>query len=170
MLICISFSPLATGDTAMKFANAAPVPWPIRVILSGSPPKAGRFSRSQCSPATRSISPKLPCALPLAPVFRNPATQQWERVINNMFTMTRVVGTNIKLHEARLLLLLLQAMYVFILPESQYSPLKRKNCNFRVKRMFNHCLLFISIYLFPAYLYLTRLKRLIIMETLPSMH
>lgn len=67
--------PLATGDTAIKLVRAAPVPWPITVMLSGSPPKAGRFSLSQCSPAIRSISPKLPCALPRVPVFRKPVCQ-----------------------------------------------------------------------------------------------
>lgn len=62
----------ATGDTISIFANAAPVLWPISVTLAGSPLNAGRFSRSQCKPATRSISPKLPWALPLAPVFKKP--------------------------------------------------------------------------------------------------
>ncbi|GJQ86490.1 hypothetical protein Trydic_g10392 [Trypoxylus dichotomus] len=66
--------PLATGDTAIKLTRAAPVLCPISVTLSGSPPKAGRFSLSQCKPATRSIRPKLPWALPVAPVFRNPKT------------------------------------------------------------------------------------------------
>jgi hypothetical protein len=70
------YVPLATGDTAMMLLRAAPVPWPRSVILSGSPPKAGMFSLSQCSPATRSMSPKLPWALPLAPVLRNPAAKE----------------------------------------------------------------------------------------------
>lgn len=52
--------PLATGDTAIKLTKAAPVPWPMRVTRSGSPPKAGKFSLSQWSPATRSIRPKFP--------------------------------------------------------------------------------------------------------------
>lgn len=64
--------PLATGETERKLARAAPVPWPMTVTLSGSPPKAGRFSRNQCNPATKSIRPKLPCADPLAPVFKKP--------------------------------------------------------------------------------------------------
>lgn len=51
------YVPLATGETAMKFAMAAPVPCPMRVIFSGSPPNAGKFSLSQCRPATRSIKP-----------------------------------------------------------------------------------------------------------------
>lgn len=69
------YLPLATGDTAMKLASAAPVPWPMMVMLSGSPPKAGRFSLSQWRPAMRSIRPKLPCALPLDPVFRKPMNE-----------------------------------------------------------------------------------------------
>ena len=68
--------PLATGDTAMMLLRAAPVPWPMRVMRSASPPNAGMFSRSQCRPATRSISPKLPCALPRAPVFRKPVAKK----------------------------------------------------------------------------------------------
>lgn len=63
---------LATGETIKMFANDAPVPCPISVTLLASPLNAGRFSRSQCRPATKSIKPKLPWALPLAPVFRKP--------------------------------------------------------------------------------------------------
>lgn len=74
--IDLRFSPLATGDTAMKLVSAAPVPWPMSVTRSGSPPNAGRFSRSQWRPATRSMSPKLPWAELLAPVFRKPINQQ----------------------------------------------------------------------------------------------
>lgn len=69
-----SHLPFATGDTAIKLTRAAPVPCPIKVTLSGSPPNAGRFSLSQWRPATRSMRPKLPWALPLAPVFRKPGT------------------------------------------------------------------------------------------------
>lgn len=54
------YIPLATGDTMRILASAAPVPWPIKVTLFGSPLNAGRFSRNQCKPATRSIKPKLP--------------------------------------------------------------------------------------------------------------
>lgn len=71
----VTVVPLATGDTAMMLLRAAPVPWPMRVIRSASPPNAGMFSRNQCKPATRSISPKLPCALPRAPVFRKPVVK-----------------------------------------------------------------------------------------------
>ena len=71
----VKLLPLATGDTAMMLLRAAPVPWPMRVMRSASPPNAGMFSRNQCRPATRSISPKLPCALPRAPVFRKPVAK-----------------------------------------------------------------------------------------------
>lgn len=66
------YIPLATGDTIKIFANAAPCPWPIKVTMFGLPLNAGRFSLSQCKPATRSISPKFPWALPFVPVFKNP--------------------------------------------------------------------------------------------------
>jgi hypothetical protein len=69
------YLPLATGETTRILAKAAPVPCPISVTRFGSPLKAGKFSRSQCRPATRSISPKLPCALPLLPVFKKPGTK-----------------------------------------------------------------------------------------------
>lgn len=63
---------LTTGDDTNIFARLAPVPWPINVNLFGSPLKAGRFSRSQCMAATKSIKPKFPCALPFEPVFKKP--------------------------------------------------------------------------------------------------
>lgn len=67
-----NYIPLATGDTIRIFASAAPCPCPIKVTMLGLPLKAGRFSRSQCKPATRSINPKFPWALPFVPVFKNP--------------------------------------------------------------------------------------------------
>lgn len=66
------YIPLATGDTIKIFAKAAPCPCPIIVTMFGLPLNAGRFSLSQCKPATRSISPKFPWALPFVPVFKNP--------------------------------------------------------------------------------------------------
>lgn len=68
------YEPLATGETIRIFANAAPCPCPIKVTMLGLPLNAGRFSRSQCRPATRSIKPKFPWALPFVPVFKNPLT------------------------------------------------------------------------------------------------
>lgn len=72
----IKYEPLATGDTIKIFASAAPCPCPIKVTMFGLPLNAGRFSRSQWSPATRSMSPKFPWALPFVPVFRNPAKRK----------------------------------------------------------------------------------------------
>lgn len=83
------FLPLATGDTAMKLVSAAPVPWPMSVTRSGSPPKAGRFSRSQWRPATRSMSPKFPWAELLAPVFRKPKKQESIEIFDAWILMER---------------------------------------------------------------------------------
>lgn len=66
---------LATGDVISIFARLAPLPCPIKINFDGSPLNDGKFSRSQCKPATKSIKPKLPCALPFAPVFKKPNTR-----------------------------------------------------------------------------------------------
>lgn len=66
---------LATGDVISIFAKLAPLPCPIKINFDGSPLNDGKFSRSQCKPATKSIKPKLPCALPFAPVFKKPNIQ-----------------------------------------------------------------------------------------------
>lgn len=72
---------LATGDTIRMLARAAPVECPITVIRPASPLKAGTFSRSQWSPATRSMRPKFPWALPLEPVLRNPSNPIFSCII-----------------------------------------------------------------------------------------
>lgn len=64
--------PLATGETIKIFASAAPWPCPISVTIFGLPLNAGKFSRSQCKPATRSINPKFPWDDAFVPVFKNP--------------------------------------------------------------------------------------------------
>lgn len=46
-------------EVRRKLMQAAPVPWPKMVMLSGSPPNAAMFSLSQCSAAIWSIRPQL---------------------------------------------------------------------------------------------------------------
>lgn len=60
------------GKSINKWANTAPVPWPIIVILSGSPPKNPMFFLSQSSAAIWSHSPKLLGVLSLVPGLRKP--------------------------------------------------------------------------------------------------
>lgn len=68
----MQYIPLATGETIKIFARAAPWLCPISVTIFGLPLNAGKFSRNQCKPATRSINPKFPCDDAFVPVLRNP--------------------------------------------------------------------------------------------------
>lgn len=65
---------LATGLISNKLANIAPVPWPTRVIVFGSPPNLATLSRSHNNAAVWSSSPKLLAASSLVPGLKNPET------------------------------------------------------------------------------------------------
>lgn len=78
---------MTVGEIMRKFMQAAPVPWPKRVTLPGSPPKRAIFCWIQWSAAIWSIKPKLAtraltCGAMLA--LRKPANTQTEKKIDQI--------------------------------------------------------------------------------------
>ncbi|KAF9798069.1 hypothetical protein SFRURICE_016459, partial [Spodoptera frugiperda] len=63
--------PLLIGDIVTKSTAAPPLPWPTRVIESGSPPNRAIFFWTHFKPAIISFNPALPGAVSV-PRQRNP--------------------------------------------------------------------------------------------------